>query len=72
MSLKEKVKIPNYTLGEELWNSITHGIGALLSLAALVLCVVKSAISGSAIAVVSTSIYGSMMIFLYLMISGSP
>lgn len=67
MSLKEKVKIPNYTLGEELWNSISHGIGALLSIAALVLCVVKSATSGSAIAVVSSSIYGSMMIILYLM-----
>ena len=67
MSLEERIKIPNYTLGEELWNAITHGIGVLLSIAALVLCVVKSAISGSAIAVVSSSIYGSMMIILYLM-----
>ncbi len=67
MSLKEKVKIPNYTLGEEIANAITHGIGVLFSIAALVLCVVKSAKSGSAIAVVSSSIYGSMMIILYLM-----
>lgn len=67
MSLKERVIIPNYTLGEELLNSISHGIGFGLSVTALVLCVVKSAISGSAIAVVSSAIYGSMLIMLYLM-----
>ena len=37
MSLKEKIIIPNYTLGEELVNAISHGIGFLLSIAALVL-----------------------------------
>ena len=31
-----------YTLGEELINSISHGIGAGLGIAALVLCIVKS------------------------------
>ncbi len=67
MSLKEKVIIPNYTLGEELCNAISHGIGVGLSITALVLCVVRSAIHGSAMAVVASSIYGSMMIILYLM-----
>lgn len=67
MTLQERIKIPNYTLGEELWNAITHGLGVLLSIAALVLCVVKSAISGNATAVVASSVYGSMMIILYLM-----
>lgn len=66
MSLKEKVKIPNYTLGEELVNAISHGIGALLSIAALVLCVVFSAIHHNAAAVVASSIYGSSLIILYL------
>lgn len=37
-----KVKIPNYTLGEELINSISHGIGAGLSIAGLVLLIVHS------------------------------
>ena len=27
MSLKDKIIIPNYSLGEELVNSISHGIG---------------------------------------------
>lgn len=64
MSISEK-KLPDYTLGEELCNSITHGIGALLSVAALVLCVVRGAFMGSPIAVVSGAIYGASLIILY-------
>lgn len=67
MSLKEKIIIPNYSLGEELVNSITHGIGALLSIAALVLCVVVSAVHGNPTAVVASSIYGATLIILYTM-----
>ena len=67
MSLKDKIKIPKYTLGEELVSSISHGIGAALSIAALVLCVVFSAIHGNAYAVVSSVIYGSTSIILYMM-----
>ena len=36
-----KIEIPKYSLSEELINAITHGIGAGLSIAALVLCIVK-------------------------------
>lgn len=59
----DKIRIPNYSLSEELINSITHGIGALLSIAALVLCIVNS---NSTIAVVTSSIYGSILIMLYI------
>lgn len=64
MSVSEK-NLPDYTLGEELCNSISHGIGALLSVAALVLCVVRGAFTGSAYAVVSGAIYGASLIILY-------
>lgn len=67
MTLKEKITIPKYSLGEEITNAILHGVGALLSIAALVLCVVFSAIHGSAYAVVSSCIYGSTLIILYTM-----
>ena len=67
MSLKEKIIIPKYTLGEELVNAISHGIGFLLSIAALVLCIVFSAIHQNPTAVVASSIYGSTLIILYLM-----
>ena len=67
MALKDKIEIPKYTLGEELMSAITHGIGGLLSIAALVLCVVFSAIHGNAYAVVSSVIYGSTSIILFTM-----
>ncbi len=53
------------TLGEEIANSITHGIGALLGIAALVLLVVFAGRYGDAWRIVSCSIYGSTLIFLY-------
>lgn len=65
MKLKDKIIIPKYTLGEEITNAIIHGIGALLGIAALVLCVVFSAIHGNSYAVVSSSIYGATLVILY-------
>ena len=67
MSLKEKIQIPNYSLGEEITNAILHGIGALLAIAALALCVVFSAIHHNPYAVVSSCLYGSTLIILYTM-----
>ena len=55
-----QIHLPNYTLGEELISSISHGLGAAFGIVALVLCVVKSVVSGSTIAVVSSCLYGSM------------
>lgn len=57
-----KVRVPTYSLAEELVNSISHGVGAGLAIAALVLCVVKA---NTAIGIVSTALYGSIMIILY-------
>lgn len=60
-----RVEIPKYTLGEELLNSISHGIGGLLSITGLVLCLVFSTIHNDVYAIVSSAIYGSMSIILY-------
>ena len=54
-----------YTIGEEIANSITHGIGAALSIAGLVILVVMAALHGDAWHIVSCSIYGASMIMLY-------
>lgn len=62
---EHRISIPDYTLAEELMNSITHGIGSLLGIAALVLCVVLSVLHGNTWAVVSSAIYGSALIILY-------
>jgi hemolysin III len=53
--------------GEEIANAITHGIGAALSVAALVLLVVFAAHKNDAWRTVSFSIYGATLIILYMM-----
>jgi hemolysin III len=50
---------------EEIWNAITHGLGALLAIVALVLLVVFAAIYGTVWHVVSFSIFGATLVLLY-------
>ena len=59
---KLNIKIPNYTLGEELFNAISHGFGAALSILALVLMVIKAR---GALAEATVSLFGATMIILY-------
>jgi hemolysin III len=54
------------TLGEEIGNSVTHGIGAALSIAALVILVVFAALRGNAWHVASCTVFGVTLILLYL------
>ncbi|WP_276797052.1 PAQR family membrane homeostasis protein TrhA [Ruminococcus champanellensis] len=56
-----------YTLGEELFNAITHGIGALLSVAGCVILLVRCHQLSDGVAVVSSAIYGTTLIILYTM-----
>jgi len=51
---------------EEIFNSITHGIGTLLSIAALVLLVVYACNKGDVWHIVSFSIFGASLVILYL------
>jgi len=55
------------TPGEELANSLTHGLGVALSVAGLVVMVVFAAKRGTARDVVGATIFGSTLILLYLM-----
>lgn len=59
---KLNIQIPTYSLSEELINAITHGIGALLSICALVLMVLKA---NTAKEEVCVSLFGASMIILY-------
>jgi hemolysin III len=54
-----------YSRKEELANAVTHGIGALLSAAALVLLIVFASLKGTAWHVVSFTIFGTTMLLLY-------
>ena len=51
---------------EELANSISHGIGAMLSVAGLTLLVVLAALQGDITKIVSFSIYGATLVLLFL------
>lgn len=55
-----------FSKGEEIANAITHGIGAVLSLAGLVVLIVFSSVHGSAWHVVSFTIFGATMFILYM------
>lgn len=52
---------------EELWNAITHGFGFILSIPACVLLIIYAAQHGTAMHVVSYSIFGATLIILFLM-----
>ena len=54
-----------YTLGEEIFNSVSHGVGSLLAIAAIVLLIVFS--PKRPMVITSVSIYGASMILLYTM-----
>ncbi|MGN0551307.1 MAG: hemolysin III family protein [Acutalibacteraceae bacterium] len=56
-----------YTLGEEIFNAVSHGTGGLLSIAGTVILIVFAAIYSDAWAVVSACIYGASLIILYTM-----
>ena len=55
-----------YTKGEEIANAITHGIGVLLAIAALVLLILCGINYGDIWYTVSAIIYGATLITLYL------
>jgi hemolysin III len=64
--LQEKISTGLYSSGEEIANSITHGVGVGLSIAGLIVLVVLGALYGDAWHVVSFSIYGGSLVLLYL------
>jgi hemolysin III len=51
--------------GEELANALSHGLGIVLSLAAVTLLAVFAALNGTARHIVSFSIYGATLVLLY-------
>ena len=54
-----------FSAGEELAHSLTHGAGLLLGITALIIMVVFAAQKGSAIHVVSCTVYGVTLVVLY-------
>ncbi len=63
---QEKAKYRKLTIKEEIFNSITHGIGTILSIAALVILVSHAVGKGDIWHIVSYTIFGSTLVLLYL------
>ncbi len=66
MDNKEKNSVM-YTVGEEIFNSVSHGVGAVLSIAALVLLVVFAVLYSDGYGLAGAIIYGISLILLYTM-----
>lgn len=58
-------RVNNQSLGEEIANAISHGVGALLSIAGTVIAIVYACFVSDAIGIVSASLYGFSLILLY-------
>lgn len=55
-----------FSRGEEIANSISHGIGVILSIAALIIMAISSTRYGTVWHIVSFTIYGVFLVLLYL------
>jgi len=60
-----KLKLNTYDISEERINVVSHAIGLLLSIVALILLVVKTVRYGEIIHIISAMIYGVSLILLY-------
>lgn len=59
--------VREYTLGEEIANSVTHGLGALLAIAAVPILVVRAIDSGGGIYLFAALVYSLTMVLEYTM-----
>ena len=63
--MSESQTTEKYSFLEEIFNSITHGIGALISIAGLVLLIVFSIMYGNLNHIISCTIFGFTLVLLY-------
>ena len=61
------IQLPQYTLAQELWNSISHGLGTVFTLIMGPFLIVKAAKTGDAWSIVSVSIFVLTLLMLYTM-----
>jgi len=58
-------QVNHFSLAEEIWHAVTHGIGFVLSIAALALLVSFATLSSSALHITAAAIYGASLIVMY-------
>ncbi|MBQ4266084.1 MAG: hemolysin III family protein [Clostridia bacterium] len=68
VKLKDR-PLPTYTKGEEIFNMVSHIVGGAIGIAALVLCIIVSAVHHNGYGLAGSIVYGVSMITLYTMSS---
>lgn len=65
MTVRE-IELPNYSLAQELWNAISHGLGTLIALIGGPFLLIKCAETGDAWRIVSCSIFLFAILIMYV------
>jgi len=66
ISVKRHV-LPQYTIGEEIFNAVSHGVGALFGIAGCTLLLLRAIRFSGALGITAAAIYGGTLILLYTM-----
>ncbi len=65
LNLMKSPATARYSFGEEVANSVTHGVGWLLSVVGLAILVTFAAVTGGALRVASCAVFGATLVLLY-------
>ncbi len=57
--------VNDFSVAEEIWHAITHGLGLLLSIAGLAVLVGFAALKGSPLLITSVAVFGATLIIMY-------
>ena len=61
----QKKPVNHFSVAEEIWHAVTHGIGFIFSIVALALLVSFATLSSSSIHIIAAAIYGAALIVMY-------
>lgn len=59
--------LPHYTIGEEIFNAVSHGVGALFGIVGCTLLLLRAVRFSNALGITAAAIYGGTLILLYTM-----
>lgn len=65
-TMRRHKQVREYSVGEEIANAVTHGIGAALAIAAIPLCIVRAVGDGAGVLLAAALIYSISMLLEYL------
>ena len=57
--------INNFSIAEEIWHAITHGVGLALSIAGLAVLVAFTTLHGGTLNIISAAVFGATLIIMY-------